>query len=382
MSMIRLLSVVFILFLPLFVNGGVVPMGDLNENNLVTAITKSSGLLTTHIEEKHTFHGLASYYNDSNYYIVSSDDLYKVRLDDVIKLQKNQWLAIVGRYNVLLIYVVGITGHLNESGLIIDNPETLNQLDTIVRVVAKPYLSSVATELDQIRYAHLWWPLAQLAKIVEYSLISIQYNIVSSWGLTIVIFSILLKFILLPVSLMTIRFQRRMAQVQAQLAPKLLEIKKKYDGEEAHNRIMAAHNELGVSPFYTLKPILGLFVQIPLMISVFNALGEMPQLDGQTFLWIENLAYPDSVGNLSFSIPIFGNVISLLPFIMTAVTLYSTIIFQNRYATKVELKYQKRNLYLMGAAFFVLFYPFPASMVLYWASSNILHVFLQKKFRV
>ena len=357
-------------------------MGDLNENNLVTAITKSSGLLTTHIEEKHTFHGLASYYNDSNYYIVSSDDFYKVRLDDVIKLQKNQWLAIVGRYNVLLIYVVGITGHLNESGLIVDNPETLNQLDTIVRVVAKPYLSSVATELDQIRYAHLWWPLAQLAKIVEYSLISIQYNIVSSWGLTIVIFSILLKFILLPVSLMTIRFQRRMAQVQAQLAPKLLEIKKKYDGEEAHNRIMAAHNELGVSPFYTLKPILGLFVQIPLMISVFNALGEMPQLDGQTFLWIENLAYPDSVGNLSFSIPIFGNVISLLPFIMTAVTLYSTIIFQNRYATEVELKYQKRNLYLMGAAFFVLFYPFPASMVLYWASANILHVFLQKKFRV
>jgi YidC/Oxa1 family membrane protein insertase len=128
--------------------------------------------------------------------------------------------------------------------------------------------------------------------------------------------------------------------------------------------------------------MLGSLIQIPILIAVFNALGEMPQLDGQSFLWIENLAYPDAMGHLSFAIPMFGDTISLLPFIMTIVTLYSTIIFQNRHAAEVDVKRQKRNLYLMAAAFFVLFYPFPAVMVLYWVLANILQTIQQQIIKI
>jgi YidC/Oxa1 family membrane protein insertase len=145
---------------------------------------------------------------------------------------------------------------------------------------------------------------------------------------------------------------------------------------------MNAHKELGVSPFYTLKPMLGSLIQVPILIAVFNALGEMPQLDGESFLWIENLAYPDSIGHLPFAIPMFGDTISLLPFIMTAVTLYSTIIFRNRHAPEAEVKSQKRNLYLMAGAFFILFYPFPAAMVLYWTLANMLQTIQQQVIKI
>ena len=181
---------------------------------------------------------------------------------------------------------------------------------------------------------------------------------------------------------MTVHFQRRVSKVQAQLAPRLADIKANYDGEDAHNRLMAAHKELGVSPFYTLKPMLGSLIQIPILIAVFNAFGEMPQLGGQSFLWIENLAYPDSIGHLPFAIPMFGANISLLPFIMTAVTLFSTIIFSNRHAPEAEVNRQKRNLYFMAGAFFVLFYPFPAAMVLYWTLANILQTIQQQVIRI
>ena len=181
---------------------------------------------------------------------------------------------------------------------------------------------------------------------------------------------------------MTVRFQRRVSQVQAQLAPKLSEIKANYDGEEAHNYLIAAHKDLGVSPFYTLKPILGSFIQIPILIVVFNVLGEMPQFVGQPFLWIGNLAYPDIIGPLPFIIPMLGDTVNPLPFIMTVITLYSTIIFQNRYAPKAEMKRQKRNLYFMATVFFVLFYPFPAVMVLYWAVTNFLHIIQQQFIKI
>jgi YidC/Oxa1 family membrane protein insertase len=193
-----------------------------------------------------------------------------------------------------------------------------------------------------------------------------------------VLISIALKLLLIPIGVLTTRFQRRVSQVQSELEPMLSDIKSKYDGEEAHNHMMAAYKKLGVSPFYTLKPMLGMFIQLPIQIAVFNALGEMPQLSGQSFLWIKDLAYPDAIAQLSFSVPFLGSSVSLLPIIMTIVTLVSTSIFQNKHASAAEMTKQKRNLYLMAAAFFVLFYPFPAAMVLYWAMANILHIIQQQ----
>ena len=334
------------------------------------------------IRENHVFYGLASYYNNVNHYIVSNEELVYFEEGASITLKQHQWLAAVGRFNVLLIKVNGLTVHLLDTGMVINNPSLLYRPDAVVKSVTKPELPEVASDLNDIRYAHLWAPFASLAKLIEMSLVSIQRNISSSWGVTLVIFTVLLKIILLPFGMLTVRFQRSVSQVQAKLAPQLADIKKNYNGEEAHDRLMAAHKRMGVTPFYSLKPMLGTFFQIPVLIATFNALGEMPQFAGQSFLWIKDLAYPDAIASLRFSIPIFGDTINLLPFVMTAVTLFSTAIFKNPHAPGAEVQFQKRNLYLMSAAFFVLFYPFPAVMVLFWALANILHTFQQQIIKI
>lgn len=334
------------------------------------------------VEGKHVFYGLASYYNRLNYYVLNKDYIRRIEDNSKTVLHKDEWLAVAGRLHVMIVKAPGLSFNFNELKLHVDNQEITNTPEALLKIVAKHELFSIAPELDKIRYAHLWGPLAWLAKTVESSLVAIEAHVVSNWGLAIVVFSVLLKLLLLPVGVLTVRFQRRVSQVQALLAPKLAEIKANHDGEEAHNRLMDAHKELGVSPFYTLKPMLGSFIQIPILIAVFNALGEMPQLDGQAFLWIESLAHPDSIGYLPFNIAMFGDTLSLLPFIMTIVTLYSTVIFQNSHAPVIVVKRQKRNLYLMAVAFFVLFYPFPAAMVLYWALANILQTFQQQIIKI
>lgn len=331
-------------------------------------------------ENKYTFFGLSSYYNNVNYYIVNKAFIDKIEINKNRVLQEGEWLVIANRLKVLAVKSSGLSVDLIGSTLSID--KSMISATPLIKVIPKSELSLVAPELDQIRYIHLWKPLAWLAKVIESALVLIQKNINSNWGWSIVIFSVLLKLLLLPVGVMTVKFQRRVSQVQAKLAPKLAEIKTTYDGEEAHNLLMAAYKELGVSPFYTLKPMLGSFIQVPILIAVFNVLGEVPQLDGQSFLWIENLAFPDAIGHFPFSIPMFGSTISLLPIIMTAITMYSTVIFQNRHALDVEIKRQKRNLYFMAAVFFVLFYPFPAAMVLYWTLANILQTIQQQLIKI
>ncbi|WP_237444707.1 YidC/Oxa1 family membrane protein insertase [Sinobacterium norvegicum] len=328
-----------------------------------------------------TFYGLASYYNNINYFLVSADQIERLIPGENYTLNSNRWLAAVKRLDTLVIQADGLNFSLSDDELLLTSVTSLDSPHAIVQVANKDKLSSVAPELDQIRYNHLWIGLAQISRAVEFSLVIIQ-SLVGNWGLAIILFALLLKVLLIPVGIMTTRFQRRVSQVQSALEPKLNEIKSQYDGEEAHNRIMAAHKQLGVSPFYTLKPMIGMFIQIPILIATFNALGEMPQFASQSFFWITDLSLPDTIGELPFTLPLFGSTISILPVIMTVVTLFSTVIFQNTHASSGEMAKQKRNLYLMAAAFFILFYPFPAAMVLYWVMANILQTIQQQIIKI
>jgi len=346
--------------------------------------TNLNAIIDNQIVEKTTFYGLASYYNNVNFYILNEKGLASIEPHVQTLLEENDYLVAVGRFKTLLVKAKELSFQVDydNHSITVENPELLDVVNTKIEVIAKPDLKASNPLFDQIRYHHLWAPLAWLAKVMESSVAFVHNHIASNWGWAIIIFGILLKIILLPAGILTTKYQRKVSQVKTALEPKLAEIKANFDGEEAHHKIMAAHKELGVSPFYTLKPMLGSFIQIPVLIAVFNALGEMPLLNHQAFLWIDNLAFPDSIAQLPFTLPLFGHTLSLLPAIMTLVTIFSTIIFKNKFASTKELKSQKVKLYLMAFAFFVLFYPFPAAMVLYWALANILQTIQQQIIKI
>ncbi len=327
-------------------------------------------------KQKYVFSGFASYYNDVNFYIVGKDIFLPLEPGNTYTLEDSAWLALVARFEVMLVQGPGLSFSVN------DRLEcTLKQLqaqfeEDHIRSVKKSALHTVAPHLDQLRYAQLWAPLSWLAKLVEHTLVII-HGMVQHWGLAIVVFSILLKLALLPVHRMVTRMQYQVGALRSVLELQLDEIRAKYRGEEAHNRIMASYRALGITPFYSMKPLLGVLVQVPIWIAVFNALGEMPQLAGQSFLWIDDLAYPDVIAVTPFNIPLFGTTVHLLPFLMSGLTCLSTLIIRNSQWTKKELVRQRRNLFWMALAFLLLLYPFPAAMVLYWTLNILLQFVIQ-----
>ncbi|MFA0113368.1 YidC/Oxa1 family membrane protein insertase [Vibrio sp. 10N.261.46.E11] len=232
--------------------------------------------------------------------------------------------------------------------------------------------------IDEVLYSNSVLPIKYLSIFVQKILEVIQNFAGLSWGGAIVVFSLIFKLAMWPVNRMTARAQQRVSEVGSKLEDRLTEIKLHYDGEEAHNRLMAVYKEFGVSPFYTLKPMLGLFIQIPFWMAIFGALGEMPQFNGESFLWIENLAYPDSVAPLGFTLPFLGNQFNLLPIVMTIITGLGALLYKDDYASPAALRKTKFKLYMMATFFLVLFYPFPAAMVLYWTMANFLHLLQQQ----
>jgi YidC/Oxa1 family membrane protein insertase len=313
------------------------------------------------VRDEYQFSGLAGYYNAVK----------------IIPLEPEAWFAVTGRFDALLLNAPGAVLKVEGDFMHFSWPANM---PVILNVVSgnKTEVASRNPDYDAIRYNHLWGWLASLAKLVEWTLIKIQKNVIEGWGWAVLLLAICMKVLLLPIAVITVRAQRQVSQYKAVLEPRLIEIKKNFDGAEAHERIMEAHKALGITPFYTLKPLLASLIQIPVLIAVFNALGEMPQFKGESFLWVENLAYPDAIGELPFHLPVFGDKISLLPFIMTITTILSTTLFQSPLAEAGEAGRQKYGLNFMAFAFFILFYPFPAVMVLYWAFINMLHIVQQR----
>jgi YidC/Oxa1 family membrane protein insertase len=163
-------------------------------------------------------------------------------------------------------------------------------------------------------------------------------------------------------------------RTEARLAPELKEIKRNYKGEEQSERVLALYKAHGVNPLYSLKSLAGVAVVIPVFIGAFDMLAENIWLAEAGFLWIEDLSRPDHFFALPFTIPFFGGYFNLLPFIMTGLSVAASALHRHEDMDDASFGHHKRNLTLMALAFLALFYTFPAGMVLYWTTNNLLSV--------
>jgi YidC/Oxa1 family membrane protein insertase len=158
----------------------------------------------------------------------------------------------------------------------------------------------------------------------------------------------------------------------ALLQPELAAIKRDYKGEEAHDRSLAVYKKYGVHPLYTMKSLAGFLIQIPVFIAAFDMLGENFVLHEASFLWMTDLARPDQWLALPVTLPFFGGHLNLLPCLMTAFTLLTSWLQQENALTAELIRQQRTRLFWMAGLFFLLFYTFPAGMVLYWTTNNVL----------
>jgi YidC/Oxa1 family membrane protein insertase len=161
-------------------------------------------------------------------------------------------------------------------------------------------------------------------------------------------------------------------ETKSRLAPLLAEINRQFKGEERHRRTLELYRQQGVSPAYTFRSLASAAIQVPIFFAAYHMLHENVELAGVGFLWVRDLAFPDHAVLLPFAIPFFGRYLNLLPLAMTALTLLTSWIHRDRSLSPDLHRRQQVNLYLMALAFLALFYTFPAGMVLYWTTNNLL----------
>jgi YidC/Oxa1 family membrane protein insertase len=234
-------------------------------------------------------------------------------------------------------------------------------------------LEDAEAGLSQVLYAGLWFWLRWIC-LGLFHLLGWIKLLIPSWGLAIMALSLAVNVLMLPLSRLADRFQQDVNETEARLAPELQRIKKNFKGEEQAAKILALYKFERVHPLYSLKSMLGVAVVIPVFIGAFDMLAENIHLLNTGFLWINDLSHPDDLFALPFRLPFFGAEFNLLPVLMTGLSFVASWL-HNPLALNAELRgRQVRNMILLAVAFFLLFYTFPAGMVLYWTTNNLISV--------
>jgi YidC/Oxa1 family membrane protein insertase len=227
--------------------------------------------------------------------------------------------------------------------------------------------------LERLLFSGLWSWLRALSLALLFLLRGLTV-LVGQPGLAIVALAVSVKVLLLPLTLVAERWQEQVNATQARLQPGLDAIKAAHRGEERAQRTLGLYREEGVHPLYTLRSLLGVLIQLPVFVAVFDMLAEDFDLSRVSFLWIQDLSRPDELLRLPVCLPFFGCYLNLLPFLMSGVSLAALLRFRASALTPSLVRRQRRNLAGMTLLFFLLFYTFPAGMVLYWTSTNALQL--------
>jgi YidC/Oxa1 family membrane protein insertase len=234
-------------------------------------------------------------------------------------------------------------------------------------------LRAADPELEGLMYAGVWFWLRWICQGF-YWLLGIIHALVPHWALAIVLLSVVVGVLMQPLTRIADRLQAQVQRTEALLAPELADIKKLYKGGEQSERIIALYRKHGVHPLYSLKSLVGVAVVIPVFIGAFDMLVENIWLSGESVGWIADLARPDRLAALPFTMPFFGAYLNVLPFVMTAFSVWASSIHRVDTLEGSALRRHRINLVVMALVFLLLFYTFPAGMVLYWTANNALSV--------
>ena len=202
-----------------------------------------------------------------------------------------------------------------------------------------------------------------------------------SYGIIILIITILLKIVLLPIAYKTYLSSARMRV----LKPEIEEISAKYPKpEEAMKKqqaTMALYRSAGVNPMSGCLPVL---LQMPILIAMFRFFPSAYELRQQSFLWADDLSTYDSVWNFGFNIPFYGDHVSLFCLLMTAATLVYTWL-NNKMMTMGntdQMKMMRVFMYMMPIMFLGIFNSFSSGLTYYYLLVNLITFFQMWLFRM
>ena len=195
-------------------------------------------------------------------------------------------------------------------------------------------------------------------------------NYIGSFGIIIFILVLLVKLVISPLTYKSYVSMAKMRLVK----PQIDELAKKYpkpeDAMKKQQATMELYKKAGINPMGGCIPML---IQLPILIAMFRFFPASIELREQPFLWADDLSSYDSIVTLPFSIPFYGDHVSLFALLM-AVSLfgYSWFNYQQTASSQPQMAGMKfMMVYMMPIMMLFWFNSYSSGLCYYYLLSNI-----------
>ena len=193
------------------------------------------------------------------------------------------------------------------------------------------------------------------------------------FGIAIIIMTIIVRLAMSPVT-----YKSYVSQIKMKvLKPEVDEITKKYknDAVKRQQETMALYNKAGANPMSGCLPAL---LQLPVFYALFSFFPVAFALRQKSFLWADDLSSYDSVYELPFNIPFYGDHISLFPILASVAIFFYTMMTmgQQQAPQQPGMPNMKFIMYLMPLMMLFFFNNYASGLSLYYFVSNLLTIFL------
>jgi YidC/Oxa1 family membrane protein insertase len=194
-----------------------------------------------------------------------------------------------------------------------------------------------------------------------------------SAGIAVILMTIVTRIVMSPVTYKTYVSQARMKVIK----PEITELNEKYknDAVKRQQETMKLYNKAGANPLLGCVPAL---LQLPVFYALFCFFPIAFPLRGKPFLWADDLSSYDVVAELPFSIPFYGDHVSLLPILASIAIFFYTMMSSGAQMqpTQPGMPNMKFIMYLMPIMMLFFFNNYASAFSLYYFISNILTILL------
>ena len=197
------------------------------------------------------------------------------------------------------------------------------------------------------------------------ALLKVFNRLFGSWGIAIICLTMVVRSAMFPVSIKQARGAAKMQAIQ----PEIAALKEKYGSDK--EKLARAQMELFRKHNYNpAAGCLPLFLQLPIFMGLYQSLNHAVDLRMASFLWVDNLAAPDALYHMPFSIPFLGQEFNLLPLITVSLFVVQQKMFMPPPANDEQAMQQKMMNFMM-IFMGVMFYKVPAGLCVYFIASSL-----------
>ena len=194
-----------------------------------------------------------------------------------------------------------------------------------------------------------------------------------SAGIAVILMTIVTRIVMSPVTYKTYVSQARMKVIK----PEITELNEKFknDAVKRQQETMKLYNKAGANPLLGCVPAL---LQLPVFYALFCFFPIAFQLRGKSFLWADDLSSYDTIAELPFSIPFYGDHISLLPILASIAIFFYTKMSSGAQmqTSQPGMPNMKIIMYLMPVMMLFFFNNYASAFSLYYFISNILTILI------